>query len=669
MLDNNKENIFNLSNLIDFISKHKIALSIICIISFFISLLVCFTIQPKFKSTVILFPTSSGSISQALITESQQKKEILKFGEEEDVEQLMQILLSSELRNRIVEKYKLYEHYNISKESQYANSKLYRKYESNVDISRTEYMSIRIDVLDESPDTAALIANDIAALVDSLYAKIQKERATKAFNIVEKEFLAQKAKIKNIEDSLYALSQLGVIDVKSQTEMYSEQHAIAIASGNDRAKTELQKKLDILAKYGSSQSILKEQMFEEVKQLAAIEAKYREAKIDLEQDLPNTYIVSAAEVADRKFYPIFWLTISISVFSTLLFSIILLILFDKFIKKKSLIDIYIYFKKLLIKSKFEIPKYEVMESYFKTKSIFSLILKWKWHLLVLAIVAGGLGALFSSSWFIKPKYKSSAVVYPANISPLSEESESEQMLELLQSDDIKFMIIDAFDLYEHYKIGKDENNHLWKILKYYDGNVNIQKTPNEAVVITVVDEDPQMASNMVDSIIAFYDLKVLQLNIEKSQEIVKIYKREYDKKTLEIDSLGNILKKFRTEYGMLDMTAQVEKYTEAIYMGRSLDEARTVLGNWEQYGAEYSKIDSLFYYAIADMHGSKSVYENAMRDSEKVQTYAHIVSKPFPADKKTYPVRWVIVLFSILGALLAGAIFVSLIEGSSKKSK
>lgn len=334
MTETNQENIFNLTNLLGFISKNKIALAVICIISFIVSLIVCFSIHPKFKSTVILFPTSSGSVSQSLITESQQKKEILNFGEEEEVEQLMQILLSSDIRNRIIEKYNLFEHYHISKDSKYANSQLYRKYESNVDISRTEYMSIRIDVLDESPDTAALIANDIAALVDSLYAKIQKERATKAFNIVEKEFIAQKEKIKNIEDSLSALSQLGVIDVKSQTEMYSEQHAIAIASGNERAKTEIEKKLDVLAKYGSSHSILKEQMFEEVKQLAVIEAKYREAKIDLEQDLPNTYIVSAAEVADRKFYPIYWLTISLSVFSTLLFSIILLILFDKYIKKK-----------------------------------------------------------------------------------------------------------------------------------------------------------------------------------------------------------------------------------------------------------------------------------------------------------------------------------------------
>lgn len=334
MSDSSQENIFNLSNLLGFISKKKIVLMVICVIAFIVSLFVTMSIPPKFKSTVILFPTSSGSISQALITESQQKKEILNFGEEEDVEQLMQILLSSEIRNRVIEKYDLFEHYNIDRNSKYANSQIYRKFESNVEISRTEYMSIRIDVLDEDPQIAALIANDIAALVDSMYSKIQKERVTKAFNIVEREFFSQKEKIKTIEDSLNALGKLGIIDVKSQTEMYSEQHAIAIASGNERAKLELEKKLDILATYGSSHSILKEQMFEEVKQLAVIEAKYREAKIDLGQDLPNTYIVSPGEVADRKTYPIYWLTTSTSVISTLLFSIVLLVLFDKYLKKK-----------------------------------------------------------------------------------------------------------------------------------------------------------------------------------------------------------------------------------------------------------------------------------------------------------------------------------------------
>jgi capsular polysaccharide biosynthesis protein len=126
-----------------------------------------------------------------------------------------------------------------------------------------------------------------------------------------------------------------------------------------------------------------------------------------------------------------------------------------------------------------------MESYYKTKNIFKLIVKWKWHLLVLVVGACALAVLLSSTWFIKPKYKSTATVYPANINCLSEESESEQMLEMIQSTDIKFRIIDSFELYDHYGVGKDDSNSKDKILKLYNGNVSVQKTPNEAIIISV----------------------------------------------------------------------------------------------------------------------------------------------------------------------------------------
>lgn len=647
--------IYNSSNLLDFIYKKKWPLVIVCFVAVVVSSIISLKIPEKFKSTVVLFPASSSSISQSLVTESQQKKDILKFGEEEEVEQLMQMLLSTNIRNRIVEKYDLFNHYRIDKNSNHPYSTLYKQYDRNVDISRTEYMSIKIDVYDEDPELAALIANDIAALVDSSYANIQRERAQKAYDIVLFEFEAQTAKIKQIEDSLLSLSKLGVIEVKSQTEMYSEQYAIALANGNYRAVDELGKKLDVLATYGSIHTILKEQMYEEVKKLAVVEAKYREAKIDLEQTLPNKYVVDSAEKAEKKSYPIRWLIVLSSVFSTFLFSLILLLIFDK--KKKKW-----YFPKCLIKW----PKYEIMESYYKTKNIFKLIFKWKWHLVVIVCLSCALAVLFSSSWFIKPKFKSTATVYPANIIVLSEESETEQMLELIQSSDIKFKVIDAFNLYEHYGVNKDDDKSKDKILKYYNGNVDFQKTPNEAIVISVVDEVPQTAADMVDSIICYYDQMVLDMQKLKSKEIVKIYQREYHKKLKEIDSLAGALNTYRTEYGLLDLSAQVEKYTEAIYMGKSLDEARTVLGNWEEYGADYQKTDSLYFYAISDMYQAKNVFENATRDVEKVQTFSHVVSKPFPADKKSYPVRWLIVLFSVLGAFLAGVIIIGIIEGNKK---
>ncbi len=70
----------------------------------------------------------------------------------------------------------------------------------------------------------------------------------------------------------------------------------------------------------------------------------------------------------------------------------------------------------------------------------------------LIVLAGVLAAVFSSAWFITPMFKSYTIVYPANITPYSEESETEQMLQLLQSRDIKDSVIKEFDLAKHYEI-------------------------------------------------------------------------------------------------------------------------------------------------------------------------------------------------------------------------
>ena len=50
-------------------------------------------IPPKYKSTVILFPASTSSISKAVMEDHPgDKQDILAFGEEEQAEQLLQIL-------------------------------------------------------------------------------------------------------------------------------------------------------------------------------------------------------------------------------------------------------------------------------------------------------------------------------------------------------------------------------------------------------------------------------------------------------------------------------------------------------------------------------------------------------------------------------------------------
>ncbi|MFO8067925.1 MAG: hypothetical protein R6U11_10125 [Bacteroidales bacterium] len=303
-----------------------------------------------------------------------------------------------------------------------------------------------------------------------------------------------------------------------------------------------------------------------------------------------------------------------------------------------------------------------MESYFKNKNLFNLITRWKYHLIIIMVVAGALSVLFSSSYFIKPKYESKAVLYPFNIISLSEESETEQMLEMLQSSDIRFKLYETFALAKHYDISPDDPEYMANLNNRFDKNISFSKTPNEAIEIEFMDTDPQLASDVVDSIIAFYNQKQLQLNKVKSKEQVRIYNRRVNQKMNEIDSLNRVLKKYRKENDLLHYNIQVEQYTEAITNGRSLNQARENLGNWKEFGGEYLKTDSLLWNAMEDHHDLKVKLETNIMDTSKEITYAHVVAEPFPADKKAYPVRWVIVLFSVLGAFIAGLVILILID-------
>ena len=172
-----------------------------------------------------------------------------------------------------------------------------------------------------------------------------------------------------------------------------------------------------------------------------------------------------------------------------------------------------------------------MENYFNNTNMVNLLLKWRMHLLVILSAAVLLAVIFSSPFFITPKYKSYAVIYPANVSPYSEESETEQMFQVLQSQDITDSIINKFDLANHYKISKDYKYYKTTIYYEYNQNVKIEKTPYDAVSIEVLDKDPVMASNMVSAIINFYNDKVRLMHNDKYAEVIFMYRQLLNKKS------------------------------------------------------------------------------------------------------------------------------------------
>ena len=187
--------------------------------------------------------------------------------------------------------------------------------------------------------------------------------------------------------------------------------------------------------------------------------------------------------------------------------------------------------------------------------------KWRKHLLVVFVSCVVISFLFTLPIIMKPMYKATAIVYPVNITPYSEESPTEQMLQLFNSEDIKDQLITSFNLYNHYGIDTTSNMPRFNLMRRLDENISVAKTEYESVEINVFDTDPVVAAHMCDSLTTFMDQKAIKLVRDRTKEIIVILKGQYDSKRTEMDSMESALRDLRSNYGIFDFENQVEGFS------------------------------------------------------------------------------------------------------------
>ncbi len=214
-----------------------------------------------------------------------------------------------------------------------------------------------------------------------------------------------------------------------------------------------------------------------------------------------------------------------------------------------------------------------MKNYLECHSLVKQLRAWLKHFIILGIITFVLAAIFSSSWFITPLYKSTARIYPTGVSAFSEESESEQMLEVISSLDIKRKMIDVFDLKNRYEIKPDDKFAQTHVLQEYNEYIHCSKTRYETIEISALDADPFVACAIVDSIVAFYNAKMLAMRSNVYGKQLASFEQDLSRKQVEIDSLGSKMEQYRREFGILDYQNQATQltlgYTELLARGAS----------------------------------------------------------------------------------------------------
>jgi len=300
----NKKNIFNSQNLLSFTFKRWKPLLVIGIIGMIGSTAVAYLLPVKYKSTVALFPSQNHNLSRGFLSQlSDETKDYLSFGEDNDAEQLLQVLKSDELMYDLEKKFNLLQYYKLDdKKHKYYMFKGYYNDLFSYDI--TQYESINITVYDRDPQMAANMANEAAHLADSLLQGIVKQKAIRAFKVVKNQYDSAIAVENKLEDSMSFYRKQGILYWEFQVKEYTKGYADALVKGNAQAASAIDDKLKVFRQYGKGFEVIYNELESTNKWLIIARQTYMQAKVNAEETVPSLYIIDKALPADKNTYPI-----------------------------------------------------------------------------------------------------------------------------------------------------------------------------------------------------------------------------------------------------------------------------------------------------------------------------------------------------------------------------
>lgn len=251
--------------------------------AFAVSVVISLFITPRYKSTAVLFPTSSNRLSKAILAD-RYSLDFMDYGIERDCEYAIQILSSKSMEEDVCNRFNMLTHYGINPNDPNKLFKLNKMYRGNVTVKRTDYLGVEVSVLDVDPQWAADIANFIAANYDTLSNRIQRDRAEDAYDIMQGVCNELQADIAHLEDSLKS----------------DPQHAKGITS------------------------LIEDKCAD----LAKMQTRMSETKVDLQNSVSYKFWLDQATPADKKAYPKRAVIVLLGSFGALIMCILVLLLME-----------------------------------------------------------------------------------------------------------------------------------------------------------------------------------------------------------------------------------------------------------------------------------------------------------------------------------------------------
>ncbi len=331
------------------------------------------------------------------------------------------------------------------------------------------------------------------------------------------------------------------------------------------------------------------------------------------------------------------------------------------------------------------PKDNTGKQYLDSANLLVFLLRWWKPIVIFCVLAAILGAI--ASFMIDEKFKSSGAVYATEQNSFGdqvfelvkkndfltygEKEDAERLLQLFNSNIVKNKVINKFDLWKSYKIDPNYPGANSIINLQYNENVEVKMTKFGSINIAVLDKDKNQAKKMVDYIIQVTDSLANTLRKNRAQMALDFAESSYEELNSKTHFLEDSIQKLRS-LGVYDYASQIDginrKWASAILKGNTHQAQilKNEMDQISQYGAAYENVERL-------LQGSNNQVEilNRRMNSMRMDVHAYIpamyiASYPEVADKKAYPIRWLIVVMSVIGAFVFTVVILLLVESLRK---
>jgi len=191
----------------------------------------------------------------------------------------------------------------------------------------------------------------------------------------------------------------------------------------------------------------------------------------------------------------------------------------------------------------------------------------------------------------------------------------------------------------------------------FDEHFSFKRTELMSINVEVLDKDPELAAEMSNRIVDLIDLVVKRVKKERAEQAVVILERRDDELSSRLFSIHDSLEVLRS-LGVLDVSLQAERLTE--YYARALS-AGNVKGaralkkefnHLAQYGGTYYRLFEDLELVQEQLETIRLEKENIRVELDADLTNRFVINRAVPADKKAYPIRWLIVVLSGMGAFV-----------------